>query len=123
MNAMRSLLVFVAAITVGGFAACNETVGECWYYGEGTENAAAGVGPGGGVIVPTGPAGVGGSGEGPPKQPQDAPGRPPPDCNEEEEDDAIELGERICLQPDWGLCAWSILVARRCAGADGPRSG
>jgi hypothetical protein len=42
---VRSLLVLVAASTFGAFAACNETVGECWYYGEGTENAAAGVGP------------------------------------------------------------------------------
>ena len=103
MNAMRSLLVLVAAITVGGFAACNETVGECWYYGEGTENAAAGVGPGGGVIVPTGPAGVGGSGDTPPPEPRDATGRPPPECNEEEEEnDAIELGERVCGPTDWG---------------------
>jgi hypothetical protein len=64
------------AITVGGFAACNYTEGECWYYGEGSENAAAG--PGGGVSIPTGPAGVGGYGEGPPQPP---PGAPPPVCN------------------------------------------
>ena len=37
MNAMRNLLLLVAAIGFGGFAACNTTVGECWYYGEGTE--------------------------------------------------------------------------------------
>ena len=101
MSAMRNLLVLAAAITVGGFAACNETVGECWYYGEGTENAAAGVGPGGGVIVPTGPAGVGGSGDTPPPEPRDATGRPPPECNEEE-DDATELGELTCLPKAWG---------------------
>jgi hypothetical protein len=48
MKTMGSRLVLSAAITLGGFAACNETVGECWYYGEGTENA--GAGPGGGVM-------------------------------------------------------------------------
>lgn len=103
MKAMRKLPLWVAVITLGGFAACNTTVGECWYYGEGTENAAAGVGPGGGVIVPTGPAGVGGAGDGPPKQPQDAPDRPPPpECNEEE-DDAIELSEVHCGKIEWGV--------------------
>jgi hypothetical protein len=102
MNEMRNLLLLVAAFGFGGFAACNTTVGECWYYGEGTENAAAGVGPGGGVIVPTGPAGVGGSGDTPPPEPKDAMDRPPPDCNEEEDEDAIELGERVCKPEDWG---------------------
>jgi hypothetical protein len=77
MNAMRGLLLLIAAVTLG-FAACNYTDGECWYYGEGSENA--GVGPGGGVIIPTGPTGVGGYGEAPPKQPQDA-ANPPPVCN------------------------------------------
>jgi hypothetical protein len=79
MKTMGSRLMLIAAITLGGFAACNETVGECWYYGEGTENA--GVGPGGGVLIPTGPAGVGGYGEGPPKEPLDATRPPPPECN------------------------------------------
>jgi hypothetical protein len=77
-NAMRGFLLLIAVITVG-FAACNYTDGECWYFGEGSENAGAGVGPGGGVSIPTGP-GVGGYGEGPPKQPQDA-SNPPPVCN------------------------------------------
>ena len=99
MKTMGNRLVVIAAITLGGFAACNETVGECWYYGEGTENA--GAGPGGGVMIPTGPAGVGGYGEGPPKEPQDATDRPPPDCNEEE-DDATELGEVRCGKSTWG---------------------
>jgi hypothetical protein len=32
-------------------------------------------------------------------------GRPPPECNEEE-DDATELGERVCKPDDWGgVCA------------------
>jgi hypothetical protein len=101
MKAMRSLLVLVAASTFGGFAACNTTVGECWYYGEGSENAGVGVAAGGGVIVPTGPAGVGGSGDTPPPEPRDATGRPPPECNEEE-DDATELGELVCLPKAWG---------------------
>jgi hypothetical protein len=100
MNAMRSVPLWVAAILVGGFAACNHTVGECWYYGEGSENA--GAGPGGGVILPTGPSGAGGYGEAPPKQPQDDRDRPPPECNEGE-DDATELGELVCDRGDWGL--------------------
>ena len=105
MKAMRGLLVLVAASTFGGFAACNTTVGECWYYGEGSENAGVGVAAGGGVIVPTGPAGVGGSGDTPPPEPRDSKGRPPPECNEEE-DDATELGERVCPPQDWGaMCS------------------
>ena len=111
MNAMRNLLLLIAAIGFGGFAACNTTVGECWYYGEGTENAAAGVGPGGGVIVPTGPAGVGGSGDTPPPEPRDATGRPPPECNEDEEDDATELGELICLPQHWGAVCFGACEA------------
>jgi hypothetical protein len=81
-KATRCFLLLIAIITVG-FAACNYTEGECWYYGEGSENAGAsvGVGPGGGVIVPTGPAGVGGFGDTPPKQPQDATNSDPPICN------------------------------------------
>jgi hypothetical protein len=78
MSTMSARVMLFTAITVGGFAACNYTEGECWYYGEGSENAGVGVGPGGGVIVPTGPAGVGGYGEGPP--PPDS-SRPPPVCN------------------------------------------
>jgi hypothetical protein len=100
MNKMRSRLLLIAAIPVGGFVACNETVGECWYYGEGSENTSAG--PGGGVIVPTGPAGVGGYGEAPPKEPQQDRDRPPPVCNEEEEEDETELGELVCKQENWG---------------------
>src|SRR5688572_12504525 len=107
MKSMRSRLVLIAAISVGGFAACNETVGECWYYGEGSENTSAG--PGGGVIVPTGPAGVGGYGEAPPKEPQDDRGRPPPECNEGEEDET-ELGELVCKQPTWGLTCSGLCV-------------
>ena len=99
MNAMRSLPLLVAATTAGVHAACNYTVGECWYYGEGSENA--GAGPGGGVILPTGPTGAGGYGQAPPKQPQNAPDRPPPVCNDEE-DDATELGELLCKREDWG---------------------
>jgi len=79
MSTARSLPL-IAATILGLFAACNYTDGECWYYGEGTENAGVGVGPGGGVIVPTGPAGVGGYGEGPPGPPPDGT-TPPPECN------------------------------------------
>jgi hypothetical protein len=106
-KATRSFLLLIAIFTVG-FAACNYTDGECWYYGEGSENAGAsvGVGPGGGVIVPTGPAGVGGFGDSPPKQPQDAtnPAEPPvcnivslspchDKCDEEDEARAIECAK------------------------------
>jgi hypothetical protein len=75
MTTTRSLPL-IAAITFGVFAACNYTEGECWYYGEGSENA--GAGPGGGVTNPTGPVGVGAYGEGPP--PPDS-SMPPPECN------------------------------------------
>ena len=78
MKTTIGLLLSIAAIALG-FAACNYTDGDCWYYGEGSENA--GVGPGGGVTIPTGPAGVGGYGEAPPKEPQDASDPPPPVCN------------------------------------------
>ncbi|NUQ72667.1 MAG: hypothetical protein HUU21_03850 [Polyangiaceae bacterium] len=83
---MRDRLTLIAAITVGGFAACNYTDGECWYYGEGTENAGAAVGPGGGVMIPTGPAGVGGYGDAPPEQPKDDTRKPK--CNSDEDSDA-----------------------------------
>jgi hypothetical protein len=75
MTTTRNIFL-LTAITIWLFAACNYTDGECWYYGQGTESA--GVGPGGGVIIPTG---AGGYGEAPPKQPQDATGTPPPVCN------------------------------------------
>lgn len=68
----RSLL-WVAAIAISGFTACNYTEGECHPRGQGGGSA----GVGGGVIVP---AGAGGFGEVPPK-PQDATDPPPPDCN------------------------------------------
>jgi hypothetical protein len=99
MIATRNIFL-LTAITIWLFAACNYTDGECWYYGEGTESA--GVGPGGGVIIPTG---AGGYGEAPPKQPQDATNSPPPVCNivslspchdkcdEEYEARAIECGK------------------------------
>lgn len=80
--AIRGFLLSIAMFTVS-FAACNYTDGECWYYGEGTENAGAGVGvgPGGGVFIPTGPAGSGDYGDPPPKEPQDATNPEPPVCN------------------------------------------
>jgi hypothetical protein len=57
------------------------------------------------VIVPTGPAGVGGYGEAPPKEPQQDRDRPPPVCNEGEEDET-ELGELICLPQHRGpMCS------------------
>lgn len=85
-TAIRGFLLSIAMITVG-FTACNYTDGECWYYGEGTENAGAGVGvgPGGGVFIPTGPAGSGDYGDPPPKQPQDARDSSPK-CNEDDEE-------------------------------------
>lgn len=80
--ALRGFFLSIAMFTVS-FAACNYTDGECWYYGEGTENAGAGVGvgPGGGVFIPTGPAGSGDYGDPPPKEPQDATNPEPPVCN------------------------------------------
>jgi hypothetical protein len=105
MNTMRSLSLLIAAITLGGFTACNYS-SECWYYGEGSENA--GAGPGGGVIIPTGPAGAGGYGE----APRDA--GAPLECNEPEEepdkenDDSpdggsYEAGPKVfCLKKDHG---------------------
>jgi hypothetical protein len=99
MSTMKSLLVLVAATTVGGFAACNQTVGECWYYGEGTENAGAAVGPGGGVIIPTGPAGVGGYGDQPPEPPRDATSKPK--CNSDEDSDEGS-GEGSNEEPEFG---------------------
>jgi hypothetical protein len=112
MNTMRSLLLLIAAITLGAFAACNYTVGECWYYGEGSENA--GAGSGGGVIIPTGPAGVGGYGEAPPKQPQDTPDpRPEPKCNSDDTDDSDTNGstespktESTCTEADREVAFW-----------------
>jgi hypothetical protein len=83
MNTRRSLLLLIAAVTLGGFAACNYS-SDCWYYGEGSESV--GAGPGGGVIVPTGPAGVGGYGEAPPKEPPDA-GDPDLKCNSDDSSD------------------------------------
>jgi hypothetical protein len=80
MNRMKGLL-FGAAITLGEIAACNYTVGECYYLGEGGGSGSEAVTAGGGVIIPTGPSGAGGFGDAPPKQPQDATNPPPPDCN------------------------------------------
>ncbi|HZH99230.1 MAG TPA: hypothetical protein VEX38_09685 [Fimbriimonadaceae bacterium] len=101
MSAKRSLLVLVAATTVGGFAACNQTVGECWYYGEGTENAGASVGPGGGMIIPTGPAGVGGSGNEPP-EPESPQGGANSElkCNSDEEPDKEQPDEENVVSSD-----------------------
>jgi hypothetical protein len=84
MNIMRSLPLLIAVITLGGFAACNYSA-DCWYYGEGSENAGAGpgAGPGGGIIIPTGPSGVGGYGDTPPDGPQE----PKLKCNDDEDED------------------------------------
>lgn len=81
MNMSRSLPL-IAAIIFGGFAACNYSP-DCWYYGEGTENAGVGpgAGPGGGVIIPTGPAGANGFGDEPRRDSQDATDLPPAECN------------------------------------------
>jgi hypothetical protein len=102
MNEKRSLLMLSAAVLIGGFAACNYTDGECWYYGEGSENAGTGpgAGPGGGVIVPTGPSGS--YGDTPPKEPQDGPDQPQdtepkPKCNSDEESD-----EESDAEPEFG---------------------
>jgi hypothetical protein len=75
MNSNRRLLLS-AAITLGGFTACNYTVGECYPRDQSSED------PGGGtVITPGSPSGSGDFGAAPPKQPQDATSPPPPDCN------------------------------------------
>jgi hypothetical protein len=63
----------IAALVPLMFAACNYTDGECFPRDQLYETAGAG----GGVIVPTG---VGGYGD-VPKEPQGAPGTPPPVCN------------------------------------------
>jgi hypothetical protein len=76
MKLTRSLLL-IAGITLGGFTACNYTVGECYPRGQGSDNAGAVAGAGGSVVVP---GGVGGFGDAPPRQPQDAT-NPPFDCN------------------------------------------
>lgn len=80
MNTMRCLLVGTA-IALEGIAACNYTVGECYYLDEGNGGGSQAVTAGGGVIVPTGPSGAGGFGDTPPKQPQDATTPDPPVCN------------------------------------------
>jgi hypothetical protein len=81
MNTIRNLLLS-AAIMLGGIAACNYTVGECYYRGEGGATGSEGVTAGGGVIVPSGPSGAGGGfGDAPPRQPQDATNPDPPICN------------------------------------------
>jgi hypothetical protein len=110
MSTMRSLLVVVAATTVGGFAACNQTVGECWYYGEGTENAGAAVGPGGGVIIPTGPAGVDGYGDQPPEPPRDATSKPK--CNSDEDSDE-DSDEGSNEEPEFGKPADQYIDCRK----------
>jgi hypothetical protein len=68
LNTMRNRLL-VAAIILMGITACNYTVGECWPRGEGGGTGSESVAAGGGIIIPTG---VGGFGDAPPKQPQDA---------------------------------------------------
>ena len=78
MNMLRNLLLSTA-VTLFGITACNYTVGECYYRGEGGDSGA--VTAGGGVIIPTGPSGTGGYGNAPPKQPQDATNSEPPVCN------------------------------------------
>lgn len=86
MNAIRTILV-CAAIILTGITACNYTVGECWPVGEGGGSSGVGVTAGGGVIVPTGPAGSGDYGA-PPKQPQDAPNpKPEIKCNSDDSDE------------------------------------
>lgn len=96
VNAKRSLLMLITASVFGGFAACNYTDGECWYYGEGSENAGASVGPGGGVIVPTGPSGS--YGDAPPKEPPDAQ-ESELKCNKDEEDADTENHEDDSAEP------------------------
>jgi hypothetical protein len=70
MNRTQKLLLFIAATSITAITACNYTVGECWYRGEGPGRE----GEGGGVLIP----GAGGSyGEEPPQGGTN----PPPECN------------------------------------------
>ncbi|MEO7327974.1 MAG: hypothetical protein ABI193_05315, partial [Minicystis sp.] len=70
---MRKFL-WLLALVVPGFSACNYTVGECYPREQGNGSAGA-EGP---VIVQSG---AGGFGDAPPKQPQDDGRIPAPDCN------------------------------------------
>jgi hypothetical protein len=111
MNAIRNLLL-ITAITLGGIAACNYTVGECYYRGEGGGSGTDSVAAGGGVILPTGPTGGGGYGDEPPEQPQDALD-PKPKCNSDEEP---EFGKPATQYID---CRKRGLSALQCAGVCG----
>lgn len=89
MNTMRSLLLS-AAIALTGIASCNYTVGECWPVGQGGGSGTESVAAGGGVILPTGPSGAGGSGDQPPKEPQTTDPEPEIKCNSDEEEEEAD---------------------------------
>lgn len=102
MKTMRNLLL-VAAITLLWFTACNYTVGECWYRDQGSESSGAGVGAGGPILPPNPTGGEGGFGAEPPRGPLEGNDpRPPPACNEGE-DDATALSEVHCGKIEWGV--------------------
>jgi hypothetical protein len=111
---MRSLL-WIAAIAVPTFTACNYTVGECWPRGQG--DGSAGVG-GGGVIVP---GGAGGLGDAPSES-----GTAGPACNSTpqsgdtettpstpEDDAPVETSLKIfCSKPDHGATCSELCLAK-----------
>lgn len=121
MNTIRNLLLS-AAIALTGITACNYTVGECWPVGQGGGSSSEAVTAGGGVIIPTGPAGSGDYGNAPPKQPQDAPDSPKLKCNsdDEEEDNDAESTESQCNASDAANSADSLAIcSTECAGKCG----
>jgi hypothetical protein len=94
-------------MALGSIAACNYSEGDCYPRGQGDGNPSAG----GGNIIP---GGVGGFGDSPPKQPQNATD-PKIECNISDEDNggsgsssggASELGTYVrCLGLDPTACA------------------
>lgn len=117
MNTMRRPLL-VAAIILMGITACNYTVGECWPRGEGGGTGSESVAAGGGIIIPTG---VGGFGDAPPKQPQDATD-PELKCNSDDTDDTDTEGstespttESPCTAAESEAAFWTCGDADTCS--------
>jgi hypothetical protein len=100
MNTIKGVPLLIAGIAITVAAACNYTVGECWPVGQGGGSSGESVTAGGGVIIPSGPAGVGGYGDTPPKQPQDATDpKHEIKCNSDETDDTDTETENPNTEP------------------------